>query len=1115
MKSAATWKDVYMYCTDLGHSMNVTNDEQFEITGASVLKHQGAGMCSHEETECDTDRLTCGIDNETSNQFNIPNVTADICNHADKEEKQINDAEDDSDYDKSWSSIKGLVRESYKSKDIDDDIEMNVISEPSEFHFVPLSHDQKKLLCNKLGITIVNLQSNIVTEVSDKIGRPDCIRNIKGDGNCFFRAISFAISGTEANHMRLRMATVNHLLKHASQYKGLLREGFTDVEEYVRRARMFCSGKWATEVEIMAAGHMLETDIYTFGDRWYLFSGKSAEVGVETSDAGIYLNHTCQIHYDVVLSVHEPEQINTAEEVEVKSEIEAEVGVPNEFMDNLSVLVHEMQVPIANNVVCDDHNIENEINETKAEKIEPVNVSKGKKCKASKNLQLKRKLDRERKRAKNEEHFSKNYMGEIERTKDRLHNNIKYDIDEEYQNKHIESVKIGYGNNVDCIKCNQRDKYDVDVKHVLRKTSKTRRRNQKNVHYKQKYRECPDFRNEILKAKKLTYHENVQYREKKKEAIKVKYHHDSIHREKMIGTSKVKYSRDTVYRKKLIDTGKMKYRQDAVHRKKLIDTGKRKYRQDAVHRKKLIDTGKRKYRQDAVHRKKLIDTGKMKYGQDAIYRKKLIDTSKMIYRQDPMHRKKLMDTCKMKYHEDPKRKKKILETNKQRILNHKERRKSIHNVIYDFKIKMEKGPDCVCAVCHKLLFHNQVMKCYKDAYKYSQNISENYVHTCDKNCKLDCSIARSNRSCLWICHTCHKKLITNTVPAEADVNNLTLVDIPEELARLNSLEQHLIARNIAFMKIINLPKGGQKGCFGPCVCVPSNTTETVQSLPRTANENDMIRIKLKRKLSYKGHVEYQFVNKQYVEEALHYLKDSNKWYDDIEIEYDWINPVPEQSVEEPGNDETMNEDDQTGDIEEEDDDDRLCGIKLDTCLQPANIGQEILDQYFDDIFCVAPYTNRQKFEAAIESMDDVEQYLERFGPQDDAWALICPETESERLECQDEKQEVIHESEDECAIPDLKSYKKDDTQHIIEYHAAKIPRQEAQSLMRSLNVQQSEVFYKPALFSRDVCMASVIQLCHLGLVSATCPLRWPAQLRCQYNLSQLAVLPRACHHFYF
>ena len=59
-----------------------------------------------------------------------------------------------------------------------------------------------------------------------------------------------------------------------------------------------------SEVEIMAVAHMLETDIYTFNDRWFIFSGRIAEIGSVTSDAGIYINHTRGIHYDGVLSVH-------------------------------------------------------------------------------------------------------------------------------------------------------------------------------------------------------------------------------------------------------------------------------------------------------------------------------------------------------------------------------------------------------------------------------------------------------------------------------------------------------------------------------------------------------------------------------------------------------------------------------------------------------------------------------------------------------------------------------------------------------------------------------------------------------------------------------------------
>ena len=283
----------------------------------------------------------------------------------------------------------------------------------------------------------------------------------------------------------------------------------------------------------------------------------------------------------------------------------------------------------------------------------------------------------------------------------------------------------------------------------------------------------------------------------------------------------------------------------------------------------------------------------------------------------------------------------------------KQKRQSILNVINDFKRKMSFGPDCVCAVCLKLLFKNQVVKCNKERYKYSEYISERYLHKCNDQCHTgECTLSAS-RSRLWICYTCHRKLIKNRIPAEASFNNLALTEIPEQLKRLNTLEQHLIAQNIAFMKIINLPKGGQNGVIGPCICVPANVAESVQSLPRT-QEHEFIRIKLKCKLSYKGYYEYQFINKQHVEDALNYLRTNNKWYNDIVIEHEWINPVPEDSNQQNSDCHEEDEDECNSDVDEITDEERLCGVRLDSCMQPADIGQEILDQYFDGVFCVAP-----------------------------------------------------------------------------------------------------------------------------------------------------------------
>ncbi|KAL7870556.1 hypothetical protein SRHO_G00080620 [Serrasalmus rhombeus] len=52
----------------------------------------------------------------------------------------------------------------------------------------------------------------------------------------------------------------------------------------------------------------------------------------------------------------------------------------------------------------------------------------------------------------------------------------------------------------------------------------------------------------------------------------------------------------------------------------------------------------------------------------------------------------------------------------------------------------------------------------------------------------------------------------------------------------------------------------------------------------------MIRVKLKRRLKYKGHHQYQFVHPEKVKTGLTHLKE-HKFYRDVEFNNDWINPL--------------------------------------------------------------------------------------------------------------------------------------------------------------------------------------------------------------------------------
>ena len=214
------------------------------------------------------------------------------------------------------------------------------------------------------------------------------------------------------------------------------------------------------------------------------------------------------------------------------------------------------------------------------------------------------------------------------------------------------------------------------------------------------------------------------------------------------------------------------------------------------------------------------------------------------------------------------------------------------------------------------------------------------------------------RGQLWICCTCNSKINRGVMPSECVRNNLAVHPIAAELACLNSLEQHLIALNIPFMKMLALPKGGQNGVHGPVTCVPANIVQTNHLLPRSITmEGSLLPVKLKRKLTYKGHYEYQFVDTLHIRKALQYLKQTNEHYKDVEFNEAWLNNFcREQDVEVLGkeNDTNVEGGEASPDVGEDEllhDRQQHCMFQ-DTCLMPVDIGQEALDQYFDDVLNV-------------------------------------------------------------------------------------------------------------------------------------------------------------------
>ena len=131
------------------------------------------------------------------------------------------------------------------------------------------------------------------------------VHTVDGDGNCFFRSISYLVLGSEAKHDVVRNAVCNYIIQPENWYKlkVYIDGDITSGEEYVRKSEMHVWGKWATHVELFALAQLTNKDVcvYTL-DHWmrYPASGTSKR---PTKNA-FYLANRNNVHFDLVLGVY-------------------------------------------------------------------------------------------------------------------------------------------------------------------------------------------------------------------------------------------------------------------------------------------------------------------------------------------------------------------------------------------------------------------------------------------------------------------------------------------------------------------------------------------------------------------------------------------------------------------------------------------------------------------------------------------------------------------------------------------------------------------------------------------------------------------------------------------
>ena len=206
---------------------------------------------------------------------------------------------------------------------------------------------------------------------------------------------------------------------------------------------------------------------------------------------------------------------------------------------------------------------------------------------------------------------------------------------------------------------------------------------------------------------------------------------------------------------------------------------------------------------------------------------------------------------------------------------------TIDDAMNNFKTECKKQPVYICTSCHRLLWQKGVHNFSIEKYnKIRADIIQFVLHEKYRISSIDGSI--------YICLTCHKTLKSGRVPAQCKANRMALDEILDELKDLNNLELHIICKRILFMKLVKLPRGKQKGIKGAAVNVPADLGPACTLLPKLPTDAHIVSLKLKRKLEYKQAYLHDTIRPEKVITALHYLKNNNPLYADIEINEDWI-----------------------------------------------------------------------------------------------------------------------------------------------------------------------------------------------------------------------------------
>ena len=126
--------------------------------------------------------------------------------------------------------------------DEEDVVEMASWQENKEKGFTPLTSQERRCMAERFGLSVVKPS---FFAPSPAIKPPRRRYRTKGDGNCYFRAISYILTGSEKDHSFVRNLVIQHM---NGPMKEQLQNYMSDkMENYLDKSGMVQDGVWATD----------------------------------------------------------------------------------------------------------------------------------------------------------------------------------------------------------------------------------------------------------------------------------------------------------------------------------------------------------------------------------------------------------------------------------------------------------------------------------------------------------------------------------------------------------------------------------------------------------------------------------------------------------------------------------------------------------------------------------------------------------------------------------------------------------------------------------------------------------------------------------------------------